>query len=144
MDEDIRARLDAVESRAAISELPAKYVWASARADVPAMMQLFTEDCDFEMGPPDGRVKIKGKANVHALLSKSVVNPGGIIAMIHNQTVEQTGDTAVGTCVMHNPIAPGAPFCGYYKDEFRRVNGKWLFSARRFWTYSPVLDLSGG
>jgi ketosteroid isomerase-like protein len=144
MDEDLKARLDAVESRAAIAELPAKYVWASARADVPAMMELFTEDCDFEMGPPDGRVKMKGRDTVHAALAKSVTKPGGIIAMIHNQTVEVNGDTATGTCVMHNPIAPGEPFAGYYKDEFRRVNGKWLFSARRFWTYSPVLDLSGG
>jgi hypothetical protein len=146
MDQDLKARLDAVESREQIRELPAKYVWASARADVPAMMILFTEDCDFEMGPPDGRVKLKGREAVHAALSKSVTKPGAIIAMIHNQTIEIVGDNATGACVMHNPMAPAAagPFVGYYKDEFRREGGKWLFSARRFWTYSPILDLSGG
>jgi hypothetical protein len=146
MDEDLKARLDAVESRAQIAELPAKYVWASARADVPAMMVLFTEDCDFEMGPADGRIKLKGRDAVHAVMSKSLTKPGGIIALIQNQIIELHGDTATGTCAMFNPIAPPAnsPFVGYYKDEFRRENGVWLFSARRFWTYSPVLDLSGG
>ena len=35
-------------------------------------------------------------------------------------------------------------FVGYYHDAFRRENGVWLYTARRFYTYSPVLDLSGG
>jgi ketosteroid isomerase-like protein len=146
MDQDLQARLDAVESREQIRELPAKYVWASARADVPAMMVLFTEDCAFEMGPAGARAKLKGRDAVNAVLSKAVTKPGGIIALIQNQTIEVNGDTATGTCVMHNPMAPAAagPFIGYYKDEFRRENGKWLFSARRFWNYSPTLDLSGG
>jgi uncharacterized protein (TIGR02246 family) len=146
MDEELRARLEAVESREQIRELPAKYVWASARADVPAMVALFTEDCDFEMGPASGRIRVKGRQAVSELLSKAVTRPGAIVALIQNQTIEVDGDVATGTCVMHNPMAPPAdgPFVGYYKDAFRREGGVWRFSARRFWTYSPVLDLSGG
>jgi ketosteroid isomerase-like protein len=146
MDEDLRARLDAMEARAQIGELPAKYVWASARADIPAMTALMTDDCDFEMGPAAARLKVKGREAVGAVLAKAVTRPGAIIALIQNQTIEVDGDTATGTCVMHNPLAASAdgPFVGYYKDAFRRVGGTWLFSARRFWTYSPALDLSGG
>lgn len=146
MDPQLKERVDAIESREQIRELPAKYVWASARADVPAMVALFTEDCDFETGPPEGRIKLKGRQAVLEALTKLVPKPGAIIALIHNQTVELHGDTASGTCVMFNPVAPPAisPFIGYYKDEFSRVDGVWFFSARRFWNYSPKLDLSGG
>jgi len=146
MDAETQARLDAIESREQIRELPAKYVWASARADVPAMVALFTKDCDFESGPPEGRMKLKGQKAVLEFLTRMVPRPGAIIALIHNQTVELDGETATGTCVMHNPVAAPemSPFVGYYKDEFQRVDGVWLFSARRFWNYAPKLDLSGG
>lgn len=146
MDQDLKARLDAIESREQIRELPAKYVWASARADVPGMMALFVDDCVFESGPAEARNRLKGREAVHATLAKAVNKPGGILALIHNQTVELAGETATGTCVMYNPVAAPAnsPFIGYYRDEFRRVDGVWLFSARRFWNYAPVLDLSEG
>lgn len=146
MDPEVKARLDGIESREQIRELPAKYVWASARADIPAMVALMTEDCDFEMGLPGSRLKLKGKAAVTETMLRSVPGPGAILGLIHNQTVEMHGpDAASGTCVMHNPVAPEAmrPFVGYYRDEFRRVDGVWLFSARRFHHYTPQFDASG-
>jgi len=146
MDDALKARLDAIEGREQIRELPARYVWASARADAVAMVALFTEDCDFEMGPPGSRVQLKGKAALLELLTRMAPTPGVILALISNQTVEMQGpDTASGTCVMQNPAAPPAnsPFVGYYRDEFRRVGGTWLFRARRFWSYSPLFDPSG-
>lgn len=147
MDDDLKARLDAIEAREQIRELPARYVWASARADVPAMMALFTEDCDFESGPPGSRLVLKGKAAVSEMLARMIGAPGAILALISNQTIEMQGPGAAsGTCVMQNPAAPAAasPFVGYYRDDFRRVGGTWLFSARRFWSYSPLFDPSGG
>jgi|EndMetStandDraft_4_1072995.scaffolds.fasta_scaffold52053_3 uncharacterized protein (TIGR02246 family) len=146
MDAELKARLDAIESREQIRELPAKYVWASARGNVPAMVELFTDDCDFESGPPEARMKLKGRQAVLDFLTRMVPKPGSIIALIQNQTVELKGETATGTCAMFNPIAAPqmSPFVGYYRDEFRRVDGVWLFSARRFWNYAPKLDLSGG
>jgi uncharacterized protein (TIGR02246 family) len=146
MDDDLKARIEAMESREQIRELPARYVWASARADVPAMMDLFTDDCDFETGPPGSRLVLKGKAAVSDTLTRMIGGPGAILALISNQTVDMHGpDAASGTCVMQNPAAPAAasPFVGYYRDEFRRVGGIWLFSARRFWSYAPQFDPSG-
>ena len=146
MDLAWQARIEELEAREQIKELPAKYVWASARADVPAMMDLFTDDAVFEPPNPAGRVEYKGKAAIRGALEQSVTKPGGILALIHNHTVEVAGDTATGACVMYNPIFPKehGVFVGYYHDAFRRENGTWLYTARRFYTYSPVLDLSGG
>jgi uncharacterized protein (TIGR02246 family) len=144
--EEIKARLEAIQSREQIRELPAKYVWASARANVAAMVDLFTEDCDFAMGLPGQRVQIKGRQAVFDLLTRMVPAPGAIFALIHNQTVEMHGpDAASGTCVMHNPVAPEAmrPFIGYYQDDFRRVDGVWLFSGRNFRHYTPQFDAAG-
>jgi uncharacterized protein (TIGR02246 family) len=144
--EEIKARLEAIQSREQIRELPAKYVWASARANVAAMVDLFTEDCDFAMGLPGQRVQIKGRQAVFDLLTRMVPAPGAIFALIHNQTVEMHGpDAASGTCVMHNPVAPEAmrPFIGYYQDDFRRVDGVWLFSGRNFRHYTPQFDTAG-
>jgi uncharacterized protein (TIGR02246 family) len=146
MDEDLRARLEAVESREQIRELPARFVWASARADIPAMMALFTEDCDFETGLPGSRLQLKGRAALAETMTRMIPGPGAILALISNQTVEMHGpDAASGVCVMQNPAAPAtvSPFVGYYRDDFRRVNGTWLFSARRFWHYAPQFDPSG-
>ena len=144
MDEALKARLDAVESRAKVLELPVRYAWASARADVAGMAALFTEDCDFETGPPDQRLVLKGRAAFTEAMEKLVSQPGAVIALVQNQTAETSGDTGSGTCVMYNPVAPAAasPFIGYFKDRFQRVNGVWLFSARCFRFYSPHLDLA--
>ena len=144
MDEALKIRLDAVESRAKVLELPVRYAWASARADVAGMAALFTEDCDFETGPPGERLVLKGRAAFAEAMEKLVGKPGAVIALVQNQTAEIEGDAGSGTCVMYNATAPAAvsPFVGYFKDRFRRVNGVWLFSARCFRFYSPHLDLA--
>jgi hypothetical protein len=144
METEALSRLAMIEAREQIRELPARYAWASARADVSAMVALFVEDCEFETGRSGARNCIKGREALRAHLSRSLDRPGKIIALIHNQTIEIAGDEATGTCVMSNPIAPpeNSPAVGYYRDAFRRVNDKWLYAARRFWTYSPVLDLA--
>jgi hypothetical protein len=146
MDQDWQARVVALEAREQIRQLPARYVWASARCDVDAMVALFTEDCLFESPGADGRMRLQGREPLHAMLSKSLTKPGGIIALIHNQIIDLHGSRATGTCAMSNPVAPAAnaPFVGYYRDDFRREGDVWFYSARRFYTYSPHLDLSGG
>lgn len=143
MDPEWQARIVTLEAREQIRQLPARYVWASARCDVDAMVALFTEDCLFEAPGPDGRVRLHGHEPLRAMLSKSLAKPGGVIALIHNQIIDLQGSRATGTCAMSNPVAPNGPFVGYYRDDFRREHDVWLYTARRFYTYSPQLDLSG-
>ena len=138
-------RLDRIEARLDIAELIHTYA-RCIRYDRPDEVgALFTEDGSFELreGHPDEadhtvKYRLEGRDSVHAQMShnKGTAHP---VPLIHNLIVELDGDQATSTCVMNGTIYGTAhAIMGEYRDTFRRVGGKWLFSARVFTMFAAA------
>ena len=129
---DIETRLAVIEARFAISELRSKYCWYTTRGMRDEVVALFTEDGVFDNAR--NNTVVRGHAALTEYLAP--MKPARRVPLVMNEVVRVNGDTAEGTCAMQS-ISDDA-FCGHYIDEFRKVDGVWLFSVRRFFTYWPV------
>jgi hypothetical protein len=130
--------------REALRELRARYCWCVARGDYESMTQMYTADGLFEFMLNGSRVDCRGHAAIREWLKKATP-PGLVFPMVHNEVFIINGDDAVGTCGMEaRTTSPEISFfSGYYHDRFRRVDGQWLFSERRFYRYWPNFEQSG-
>jgi len=132
---DIERRVAALEARHEISELRARYCWYITRAMLPELVALFTDDGVFEntrnaAAPP---VRVCGRDELARFFQKT--QAGRRTPMVANEVIHIGDSEAEGTCVM---VSFGDDsFCGHYVDTFRKVDGRWLFSARRFRPYWP-------
>jgi ketosteroid isomerase-like protein len=142
MPTDLEARIDALESRAAIDELRSRYAWHAMRGDAAGVASLFTEDCVFD-GPagPGNRTVINGRAAFAAFLAPSIGKIGAVLPLIHNGIIDVKGDHATGSCVMETPMAPDfGHLVGDYVEEFARIDGKWYFAVRRMYLRVPYRE----
>ncbi|HSV81705.1 MAG TPA: nuclear transport factor 2 family protein [Ramlibacter sp.] len=132
MSKDLESRLAAMEARFAISELRSRYCWHTVRAQKQELLELFTEDGVFQ-NARNGEV-VAGQPALREYFSRMA--PARRIPLVTNEVTTVDGDTAEGTCAMLG--VGNESFCGHYIDSFRKVEGRWLFSARRFFPYWPV------
>ncbi|MDM0021794.1 nuclear transport factor 2 family protein [Variovorax saccharolyticus] len=132
----IEERLCALEDRFAISELRSRYCWYTVRALRHEVVELFTEDGVFEnaRSSEDTPAIVTGRAALQDYFSR--MRPARRIPLVTNEVTHIHGDQVEGTCAMTS--IGEDPFCGHYIDSFRKVEGRWLFSARRFFPYWPV------
>ena len=141
----LEERIAVLEAREAFKELRARYAWHVVRAEFDAMSLLFAPDGFFEAPiGGGGRRKVVGPDEIHAMLIDTV-KPQGVFPMIHNDIIIVEGDEAWGTCTMESARSPGAEvgFSGYYHDRIRRLDGRWLFTERRWFHYLPMFHDSG-
>jgi ketosteroid isomerase-like protein len=124
-----------------IKELRARYCWHAARGDYDRIVEIFTPDGMFEVMANGQRIAHRGREAIHAFLAKSMV-PGMVFPTITNEVITVEGDTAYGTCAMCS-AAPNNTFSGYYHDRAVLYEGRWLFTERRFFFYTPVFERSG-
>jgi hypothetical protein len=127
---DVRARLDAIESRLAIGQLPIRYALAVDSRDVDAWVSLFVPDV--QVGRDAfGREALR--AHIEPLL----------------RTFRRSVHQICGHRVELDPSDPdrasGATYCRAehevddrwvvmaicYRDDYQRVDGQWLFRRRR-------------
>ncbi len=137
---NIETRLAALEARVAISELRSRYCWHTVRGARAAVLALFTDDALFEnsRNDVDGPVVVEGKAALREYFMR--MKPARRVPLVTNEVTTIEGDRAQGTCAM---VSVGdESFCGHYVDDFRRVNGRWLFSRRQFFPYWPLFKPS--
>jgi hypothetical protein len=129
-DADVLRRLDAIESRLAIGQLPIRYAMAVDGRDVAAWLSLFV---------PDVRVgrERSGHAELRAFIEPAL------------RTFRRSIHQIVGHRVDLDPTDPdratGATYCRAehevderwivmaicYFDDYQRVDGTWLFRRRR-------------
>ena len=129
-DELVAEMLD----REALRDLPARYCDCVWRADIEALVQLFTEDGAFVIKTVEGETRVQGRAalsDFYRLGLRHQQRP-----LIHNVVVElKPKGRASGRCYVdlrsarHNMELMGV---GHYADEYRKVRGKWLFETRCF------------
>jgi len=133
---DIEHRLAAIEARFAISELRSKYCWYTVRAMKDAVLDLFTDDALFENSrtPASQPVAVRGRAALQDYFAR--MQPARRVPLVMNEVTQVDGDVAEGTCAMMSVGDDG--FCGHYIDQFRKVDGQWRFSSRRFFPYWPM------
>jgi SnoaL-like domain len=133
---DLEARIAMLETRNALSELRAKYCWYTVRGERAEVLKLFTGDAVFQNFRQEGLepVTLTGKPAMDAYFTR--MKPGRRVPLVCNEVTHIDGDRAYGTCAMQSVGEDG--FCGHYFDEFRKVDGQWLFSVRRFYPYSPI------
>ncbi len=133
---DLEQRIADLEARVAISELRSKYCWYVVRGMKQDVLALFTEDGVFQNARTANEqpVVVQGRAALDGYFSN--MKPARRIPIVTNEVITLNADKAQGTCAMLG--VGGDSFCGHYIDAFRKVEGRWLFSARQFFPYWPV------
>lgn len=138
---DIEARIRALEDRAEIAELRARYCAYLDAHDWDALVQLYTEDGEFH-----GMGVAKGRNELRAFYAR--VSHEAFDAFWHfssNETIELDGDRATGETYLNQPsVIDGVAYAcaGRYRDEFVRQEGRWLFARRRvsFFYFAPLAE----
>lgn len=138
---DLDARIRALEDRAAIAELRARYCAYLDAHDWDALVELFTVDGEFHgMGAARGRDELRA---FYARITEESFD-----AFWHfssNETVELDGDRATGETYLNQPsVIDGVAYAcaGRYRDELVRQAGRWLFARRRvsFFYFVPLSE----
>jgi 3-phenylpropionate/cinnamic acid dioxygenase small subunit len=129
-----------MDDLAQIHQLYAHYSWTLDEKHHEEWLECFTEDGVME-GPTFGRHA--GREELRQFIAKYKAASGmfQVRHIISNIRVEIQGDSAVGSCyVLHYRTHRGRTelnAIGGYRDQLRKVNGRWLFSDRQaFWDYS--------
>lgn len=81
--------------------------------------------------------EIRGRAALNAYYGDRTGQSRQPIPMIHNHLIDVEGDEASSICEMDLRLGvEGVTMigAGYYQDQFRRVDGRWMFVLRD-WTY---------
>ncbi len=133
---DFEQRLQVIESRFQISELRSKYCWYTVRGLRDEVLALFTSDGVFENARNEGDapVRVHGQEALAEYFSR--LKPARRVPLVMNEVTHIEGDAAEGSCAMLGIGDDG--FAGHYIDQFRRVDGAWLFASRRFFPYWPI------
>lgn len=144
----LEQRLDIIEARLACTDLVHSYA-RLIRSDRPdEVAALFTDDGSFEgrNGHPDSAEYTvmfhnQSRAEVHAYMAANKGKPHPV-PLIHNLSIEVSGETAQGNAVMEAQIyGHDTSIIGEYNDSFRRVNGKWYFASRVYTVFRGASKL---
>jgi ketosteroid isomerase-like protein len=141
----VEERLQRIEDRLELLELPARYSKAIDDRDIGAMRDLFCTDGVVYFA--DG-VACEGIDALEEFWVEILSGYGMSIHIPHAQVVEQlAGDEATGWVLAHAELAVGDRYVVAairYEDEYRRVDGRWRFASRRllFWYFTDADELA--
>ncbi|MCY4565348.1 MAG: nuclear transport factor 2 family protein [Gammaproteobacteria bacterium] len=140
----LERRIDRLESRIAITELVSAYCEACDEHDIPRLAALFAEDAVY--GSPSGVLVSTGRAEIAEMFVRAFQVRGPGFHWTHDLVInfdEESADRATGVVASHaetfvNRVPSLAAM--KYDDEYRRVDGRWLFARRsiRFLYYVPA------
>ncbi|MGI9603670.1 MAG: nuclear transport factor 2 family protein [Acidimicrobiales bacterium] len=114
-----------------IADLVHSYADAVCRFDADQWGSNWVDDAEWDMG----RGSISGSDVVETWTS-IMGTMGAVIHLIHNGTSRLDEEAGTGTgrwyITEHLRMGDGATatLMGYYDDEYRRVDGRWLFARR--------------
>jgi len=152
MSEEVRRlemRVRALEDRAELRELVARYGLAIDDRDIDSLSGLFTADGSFRSR--DGVMNATGRdAVLEQFRSRfSALGPTNHIAHDQVCTLDADGNTASGLVTSHAELwRNGRAFVTAlrYQDRYRREDGRWRFADRllSFFYYLPVAEYVNG
>ncbi len=133
--DDIKKRLDRVESRTKIQELCTAYAIACDDRDMKTIADIFTEDCVFRS--KDGMMTANGRQSILEMYRGRFRALGATYHWTHDLTVTfdaANPDSATGLTLGHAECwRNNEPQIAAmrYEDEYRReADGKWRFARR--------------
>ena len=126
----------------AIRDLARRYAHFVWQKDIPAAIDLFTEDGEMDTGD---RPPIRGK---QALLEtyQGMLGDAEFQPFVHNHVIDLNGESATGTCYLDlRATVDGRSMigAGVYRDRYARVGGEWKFRSRKL-TMCYLVPLSEG
>jgi uncharacterized protein (TIGR02246 family) len=143
--EALEARVDRLESRAAIRELVTKYAVACDEHDIHKLQNLFTEDAVFKS--PSSFLEATGREAITSMFIDVLKTRGPGYHWTHDLILEQGEgpDTATGIVYSHAETTPNGVVsiaAMKYLDRYRRESGVWYFSEREihFFYYVPMAE----
>ena len=129
--------------REEIRDLIATY--AHRMAHGPAVADLFTDDGAYLNRGTGSRPprEVRGRAALDEYYGDRTGWRDHPLPMIHNQLIAVDGDEATGICSVEIRMAEDGVSViasGYYKDRFRREDGRWKFAEREvsFFHWVPL------
>ena len=142
---ELAERLQVLEDRDAIRALLVNYASTLDNRDFAGFEQLWARDAEFVGG---GGNSAKGPAAIRDLLQgllkkNGAPQPGRDFHLVMNQTVDVTGDTAVGfsrgTWVVTNfENRLQVSIIANYYDQFVREGGRWKFKRHQIGGAPPA------
>jgi hypothetical protein len=139
MKTTLEARVDAVESRLEIGQLPVRYAMAIDSRDLDAWVALFVPDV--QVGH-----ELSGRAALRAYIEPLVRTFRRSIHQIVGHRIEVVDrDTATGAVYCraeHEVDDRWIVMAICYFDQYRRVDGEWLFARRteRHWYAADIAE----
>ncbi len=136
--------LGLLSAKAAIADLVHTYALNIRNQNHTACANLFTADVTFTVRGADPmqpeslatRSHANGRDQVMAHIAGST-SKARVFPAIHNLLITLDGNCASATSLMIATVFPGgSEILGEYEDQFRRDNGKWLFSSRCYTIFS--------
>lgn len=123
-------RLARIEARIDICELRYEYCYRVDSRDWDGYADLFVEDAHLDFGPVG---TFDGREAIRSFVEDVVGERHPFLAhMVHNPIVDVEGDTATGRWYFEVPCTFSDGSAGWiqgtYDDEYRSVDGEWLFS----------------
>ncbi len=151
---DLLRRVEQLEARAEISELASAYAIACDEHDMERLVGLFTEDAVFDS--PSKFLVAGNREEIRAMFIRmfKIRGPGYHWTHDHFVRFDPTDpQRATGLVLSHAETCPdgvASLAAMRYEDNYRRVDGRWLFAKRviKFLYYVPVSEygdaLKGG
>ncbi len=144
--EILKARVDRLEARNAITELVSTYASACDEHDMPRLVSLFTADACFDS--PSGAMVANGRAAIEALFIELFKIRGPAFHWTHDVIVkfdDHDPNRATGRVYSHAETTPGdivSLAAMRYEDEYRCAAGSWRINKRviHFLYYVPVTE----
>lgn len=132
MAKSIETLVHEMADREAIRELPLKYCHLVWKKDIPGIVNLFTEDGEFDAGGA-GPVA-KGRKELLEKYEQGLgIDPR---PYIHNHVIElQSPTRATGNCYLDLRATQNGKSviaAGYYDDVYKKVGDAWKFRSRKF------------
>jgi SnoaL-like domain len=144
--ESLERRIQQLESRHAIAELVSSYAIACDSHDIEKLANIFTVDGTIES--PSKLLEAAGRDGIRATFLKRYKIRGPSYHWTHDHKVvfdPDDPDLASGLVLGHAETFPNEEACIAalrYEDDYRRVDGQWLFARRvvKFLYYVPVTE----
>ena len=128
----------------AIRRLQSSYADIVTRRAWPELARVFRPEAEVVIDRRDGQpLVLRGPGGVGEFIAGAIAHFELFEFVILNTVIEIDGDRATARMYMwelrHDPAAGRSDAFGLYRDEYRRVEGRWWFANRRYQTLARTL-----
>lgn len=128
----------------ALRRLQSAYADVVTRRAWPELAGLFRPEAEVVIDRMDGKpLVLHGPQAVADFISKAIAHFDLFEFVVLNTVIDIQGERASARMYMwearHDPVAGRSDAFGLYRDEHRRIDGRWWFTGRRYQTLGRSL-----